>query len=333
MGHWDDIRIFLATARNGSFSQAARSLRVSQPTVSRRIAGLEGRLSARLFARRTDGVILTDAGRAVWQMANQMEAETLAIQRRIQGLDMRLTGTVRMSVTEGLGVYWLTPRLCDFQRENPGITVEILTDNRIADLRRGEADIALRLGPPEHPDLVGRRVGHLSLGLFAAKSYLHAFGEPTRPEHLRYHKIVDFTSNYGDKADNPWRRLVDQCSNISYRTNNSIANFMAIRIGFGIGLLPIYMKQLLGQMFPELKLVFPDWPWPDQEIWLVYHKDTRKIARVRALAEYIRELYKAEGEMFKRQESEPRSGTLKTTEPAVRIGASKNKRALEPAGD
>jgi DNA-binding transcriptional LysR family regulator len=333
MGQWDDIRIFLATARNGSFSEAARSLHVSQPTVSRRIAGLEDRLSATLFVRRTDGVSLTDAGRAVWQMANQMEAETLAIQRRIQGLDMRLTGTVRISVTEGLGVYWLTPRLCDFQRENPGITLEILTDNTIADLPRGEADIALRLGPPEHPDLVGRRVGYLSLGLFAAKSYLDAFGEPTGREQLRYHKIVDFTSNYGNQDGNLWRCLVDRCSNISYRTNNSIANFMAIRIGFGIGLLPIYMKQLSGQMFPDLKLVLPDWLWPDQEIWLVYHKDTRKIARVRALAGYIKELYKTEGEMFKKQIPEPRSGTLKTSKPAASIVARKNKRTLELAGE
>jgi DNA-binding transcriptional LysR family regulator len=296
MDDWDDIRFFLAVARAGSLSAAARALRTSQPTVGRRIDALEARLNAKLFDRHRAGLGLTEAGRSIWEVANQMETAALAVQRHVQGEDGKLQGSVRISVTEGMGAIWLTPHLMRFQRENPAITVEIVSDNAVVDLARGGADIALRLARPHQPDLVARRVGYLTLRLYAAPSYTSVFGVPRTLDELFEHKLVDFSWIYASTRANRWRELASKHANIAYRSNSSLAQLNAVICGFGIGLLPSYVEDL----YPSLVPIVPHVAWPQQEIWLVSHADMRRNARVRCALDYLGDLFSSEKARFRR---------------------------------
>lgn len=296
MDDWDDIRFFLAVARAGSLSAAARALRTSQPTVGRRVDALEGRLGATLFDRHRLGLSLTVAGRGIWETACQMEAAAHAVERHVLGEDARLQGPVRISVTEGMGAIWLTPHLMRFQRENPAITVEIVSDNAVVDLTRGGADIALRLTRPQQPELVGKRVGYLTLRLYASTVYTSVFGAPQNIAEVADHKIVDFSWIYASARGNRWRALAETHSNIAYRSNSSLAQLNAIVCGFGIGLLPSYVEDLYSTLEPILPYVV----WPQQEIWLVSHQDTRGNARIRSALDYLIDLFRAEKDRFRR---------------------------------
>ena len=121
---WDDFRFFLATSSAGSFSKAASELGVTQPTISRRIENLEHRLGVRLFDRLPNGVALTTEGESILDAARHIESTVLEIQRNVHGSDKRMEGTVRISVTDGLATYWLTPQLGKLQERHPGIAIE-----------------------------------------------------------------------------------------------------------------------------------------------------------------------------------------------------------------
>jgi DNA-binding transcriptional LysR family regulator len=283
-------------ARHRSLSGAARTLRTSQPTVGRRIDALEERLGAKLFDRHRQGMSLTEAGRSIWQTASQMETSAHAIERHVLGEDARLQGAVRISVTEGMGAIWLTPHLMRFQRENPAITVEIVSDNAVVDLTRGGADIALRLTRPQQPELIGKRVGYLTPRLYAAAGYIKVFGQPRDLSELGEHKLVDFSWIYASTRGNRWRDIAEKHTNIAYRSNSSLAQLNAIVCGFGIGLLPSYVEDL----YPRLVLILPHIAWPQQEIWLVSHQDTRRNARIRSALDYLNDLFVTEKDRFRR---------------------------------
>ncbi|MBC8242542.1 MAG: LysR family transcriptional regulator [Alphaproteobacteria bacterium] len=145
---WDDIRVFVAVAEAGSFVTAAHYLRTSQSTISRRIQELECRLGAKLFDRSVRGARLTPQGRTIQEAAKSMERAALDIEKGVAGVDREMRGTVTITATEGVGSYWLVPRLLDFQRRNPGICISLDTSNDLRKLENREADIALRFGRP-----------------------------------------------------------------------------------------------------------------------------------------------------------------------------------------
>src|SRR6185437_13751619 len=147
-GRWDDLRLLLAAARFGRFTLAAKNLKVAETTVGRRLRALEGRLGAKLFDRQIDGVKLTPAGRSALEDIEAMEEAAARIERALSGIDQRLSGTVRVTTTEGLASYWLTPRLGEFNARYPEIRIEIITANDVLDLGAREADIAIRYARP-----------------------------------------------------------------------------------------------------------------------------------------------------------------------------------------
>ena len=143
---WDDFRFFLATSKAGSFSKAASEMGVTQPTISRRVENLEHRLGVRLFDRLPNGVALTAKGESILDAALHIENTVLEIQRNVHGADKRMEGAVRISVTDGLATYWMTPRLLAFQEKNPGIGIEFQGNDLLGAPRQGH-----RLGAACHP--------------------------------------------------------------------------------------------------------------------------------------------------------------------------------------
>src|ERR1700730_9188059 len=168
---WDDLKHFLAVARSGSLTDAARALNTSAATVGRRIAALESRLGARLFDRKQTGYTLTESGEAIRLKAEEVEEAVLSVERAALGRDLRATGKVLGARTDYIAALVIAPHLAKFRRCFPGISLEVIASTDVFNLTRRDADIALRTVRPTQGDLVIRCAGSWNCGLYAAKTY------------------------------------------------------------------------------------------------------------------------------------------------------------------
>jgi DNA-binding transcriptional LysR family regulator len=282
---WEDVRYFLGAARARSFNQAGKTMGVPQSTISRRIDHLEAHLGAKLFDRHNKGMRLTPAGHGLLEQAERMEEAAFSIDRRLGGIDGTMRGLLRVAVTEGLAAWWLTENLVEFQRHFPGITIETVCGNEIANLATREADIAIRLSRPDDPRLVALRVGTMRFLICAARDYLDLYGTPKRREEIFRHRVIDH-SGYHRAGLKEWSQLVEAHDAVMYRTNSSIAYFEALRAGLGIGICPTYVPRF------DPKLVVLPIPLDCQyEIWLVTHEETKSNARLKAFHDHLVSLF------------------------------------------
>ncbi|MBI3776823.1 MAG: LysR family transcriptional regulator, partial [Gammaproteobacteria bacterium] len=192
---WALIRSFLAVARTGSVSAAARLLGVSQPTLSRDVQALETATALNLFKRTTKGLQLTEAGQALMESATRMDDAADQFARQASGMSLDLYGDIRISANEIVGTYLLPPALAALREQHPGVAVEIVITNRASSLSKREADIALRMFQPAQPDLVARRLPDLELGFYAHRAYLQKHGTPATFTELQQHRPIGFDEN------------------------------------------------------------------------------------------------------------------------------------------
>jgi len=287
---WSALRDFLAVAETGSLSQAARKLRVSQPTLSRRVADLERQLKSQLFQRTPRGLILTAAGDAVLTGARRVEAEALAIERQAEAAQVALTGTVRLSTTEGIGARWLPAKLAAFHAAYPGVCIEILVDNRPLNLVRREADIAVRMFRPDQPDVIAKQVGVLKMGLYGAREYFERRGVPETLADLQGHDHVGFDEAMRVRPDIQRLESFFRTERIIHRSSSFLGQLAATSAGIGLGI----HDCLLAEEDPRLVRVlrrFIDYP---MEIWLATHADMRRTPRIRAAFDFLADTFAAE---------------------------------------
>jgi DNA-binding transcriptional LysR family regulator len=179
MDDWNDLKLALAVARAAGLTGAAKALRIDHSTAFRRLHAIEARLGAKLFERGPGGAYApTSAGASVVAAAERMEAEALALDRVIAGRDLSLTGHLRVTSSETLAFSVLTEHIAAFRRAHPGIVVELAIDNRVLNLSRREADVALRFLRPKDGDLWGRRLADVAWAVYGAPDYLNAVGAP-----------------------------------------------------------------------------------------------------------------------------------------------------------
>jgi DNA-binding transcriptional LysR family regulator len=279
---WESARIFLEVVRAGSFRKASEATGQSVNALRRRVEDLERVLGVRLLTRHVDGVRTTIEGENVIAAVTQMELASFAL---LRANDQRtsLSGEVRLAVTEGLGTFWVAPRLVEFQRANPNLLVDVNCAMKSADVLRMEADIAIQITRPTAPDLRVVKLGRLHFVPFAAPSYLQTFGHPRTARDLTQHKILIQTD------DNvQWRKLYDRLfpgipavGLVALRTNVSSAHYWSIAKGAGIGVLPTYAKAI-GAELVSLDLGIHE----TVDIWLTYHPDARRIARVSRMIDW-----------------------------------------------
>ncbi len=279
---WDNVRFFLAAARSGSLNAAAKTIGASQPTMGRRIAALERNVGAPLFDRHREGLVLTEVGRGILERALAIEEAALALDRTILAPDDGIAGPVRVSATEGLGSLWLTPRLRTIADRHRDLQLELHLDNAPVNLLRREADIALRLSRPSTPDLIARKVGELSFGLFASRGYCAEHGEPRSLAELSNHSLVDVVLRQA-APDQAWHRVLDGEPRIAYSTNSTIAQLAAVRAGYGVSMMPRYVHGY----YDDLVELLPGTDWRRRELWLVAHTDLRTSARIRLVFDAI----------------------------------------------
>jgi DNA-binding transcriptional LysR family regulator len=282
MPDWESARIFLEVVRAGSFRRASERCGQSVNAMRRRVKDLEKVLGSTLLTRHVDGIRTTVEGENVLAAIMQMEAASFGLLRASEH-GASLSGEVRLAVTEGLGTFWIAPRLVEFQRANPNLLVDVNCAMKSADVLRMEADIAIQITRPTAPDLRVVKLGRLHFVLFAAHSYLQTFGAPKTVQDLAKHRILI------QSDDNvQWRRLYDRLfpglptvGLVALRTNVSSAHYWSIAKGAGIGVLPTYAQAIGAQLVP-LDLGVHE----TVDIWLTYHPDARRIARVSRMIDW-----------------------------------------------
>lgn len=271
---WNDVRIFLAVARCGSFGEAARALNVSHPTVGRRIKVLEDEAKQALFRRTKDGLVLTDAGDTVRGLAESMEDSALSMERRLTGNDQRLEGILRISSADWFAGYVLAPVLVELIHRHPAVVPEVIASHRLLDLSRREADVAFRIVPFSEPDIVQRRLMRMSYGVYASAATAQALQD--NPASVGVILMNTAQSHFPDVA---WvLERFPRCRRAFTSTNRSVQAQMCLR-GVGIAVLP----RPLGDAVSGLqRLDTPDQP-PTRDIWVGYHQDLRHMDRLRAM--------------------------------------------------
>jgi DNA-binding transcriptional LysR family regulator len=268
MFDWNDLRYFLAVARQGSTLAAANTLRVNQSTVQRRLAVLEQAIGSRLVERLPTGYRLTETGLALRPHAEAVEAAVEAFRRQTASVDTELTGTVRVTCAEGIAYLVLTPLLEKFHARHPGLRVDVILTDRILDLAKGEADVAIRAAQLEDSTLVGRKISDLSWGFYSTPGYAERHGGMTGTEDVGRHSVIAFDGEVADIQVAKWLRSVAPDD---------------VKSGVGTALLPSHIGDTDGDL---VRLLGP-LKEPLSACYLLAHPDLHKTPRVRAFFDFM----------------------------------------------
>lgn len=280
---WDQLQVFLAAARAGTLSAAARGLDTSPATVLRRLRVLERNLKVELFVRNPRGYSLTRAGTELLAHVQAMESEVLAAERQVAGRDQKLSGTIRVATLDDLVQTVLGPVFAGFVQRHPSVELDLVIDSELTNLTRRSADVAIRAGgQPASPDVIARRVCEIGVALYASREYLRR--HPHRPalERLAGHRIVRAD---GPRARLPMEKLIERHSDgtfLALRSNSMLARCAAVRDGMGVGFLPCFVADAERDLVRLGEVV----PAASATLWILVHADMRRNARVRAFVEY-----------------------------------------------
>lgn len=282
---WGDLKHFLAVARTGSLTGAAAQLRTSISTVGRRLDALERTLAVRLFDRKSSGYVLTAGGRSILDKAREIEQGVLALERAAMGADANPAGKIRVAASDDIAAYVISPRLPDFFRRYPAISVEIVTQMETADLNRRDADVALRGTRPSSGDFLVRHVGSWRFGLYCTPAYAET--HRLQPGRLNFAeaRIVTWTDEYKHLRGGPWFAQHAKGAGVALASNSPRVHYAACRSGLGLAILPA----ALADADPALKCLLAPEQVLSVELWLVVHRDLARTARVRAVMEFLAE--------------------------------------------
>jgi len=291
---WADMRVFQAIADHGSLSAAASALGLTQPSVGRRLADMEERLGAILFVRGSRRMEPTEVGAEILQNVRSMSAEMRAIERALEVQSQDVAGDVTITATEGIGSEFLAPELVSFSQQFPDLRLHIHLSNDVVNLEKREADIALRLNRPTEPELIGRKLVDVGLGLYASQRYLEKFPPITSLEQvLQNHKAVRLQMTYTTSREEYIKHfesafwgLIDMP--VALQTNSPTTQMSATRAGFGIGTL----AHRWASMFPDLVPVLPGQNVGMFELWMVTHGGLRHSAKIRAVADFLADRFR-----------------------------------------
>jgi DNA-binding transcriptional LysR family regulator len=280
---WNKARAFLVTAEEGSLSAAARALGMAQPTLGRQVDGLEQELGIILFERVGRGLTLTPSGLELLDHVRDMGEAAGRVSLTALGQSQALEGTICISASETYAAVLLPPIIAKLRKMEPGIQVEIVVANHASDLRRREADIAIRNFRPTEPDLIAKKIGDADAVLYATPDYIAEIRNPTKPYDLRHAEFVNMDhSGMMLKGLNTLGLGLTE-ANFPLLTENYLVMWELVRQGAAIGLLDAYIGDadpVVRRVLPNLEpLVFP--------IWLVSHRELTTNRRIRMVYDFL----------------------------------------------
>lgn len=287
---WDKLRIFHTAAESGSFTHAAEKLGMSQSAVSRQISALEDDLRLKLFIRHARGLVLTELGEQLFRTAHRMHWELQQVETQMSESQDEPTGPLLVTTTVGFGSSWLSSRINEFLLLYPQIQMEIKLNDAEMDLAMREADVAIRLHRPSQSEMIQRKLFTVHNHIYASKTYLAEYGEPTSLEDLDAgnHRIVTFgepvPSYLGDinflerlgRPDGSARRA-------ALKVNAIYGMMQAARAGIGIAMLPDYVVE----SEPQLQRILSEVPIPGYEAYFVYPPALKNSKRVGVFRDFL----------------------------------------------
>ncbi|MEM7157904.1 MAG: LysR family transcriptional regulator [Myxococcota bacterium] len=280
---WNRARAFLVTAEEGSLSAAARALGMTQPTLGRQVEALQQELGVVLFERSGRGLTLTPSGLELVEHVRAMGEAASRVSLAASGQSQSVEGTVCITSSEAIAAYLLPPIIAELRRTHPGIELEISASNSALDLRKREADIAIRNFRPKQPDLVSKKVRETPVWLYATPEYLEHIGNPTRPEDLSRAEFVAL-----DRSD----ALLDGLNalglsltpaNFPVMTENHLVAWELVKQGVLVGI----MSEDIGDAVPGLQRALPGLPPIMVPIWLTTHREVKTSRRIRLVFDLL----------------------------------------------
>lgn len=281
------MEVYVKIVESGSLSAAARSLGTTQPSVSRQLRALERRLKSQLLQRSTRHLSLTEVGRAYYENCKRILADIDASEGDVAALNTSLRGTLRVNTSVALGVDYVAPLACRFQRHHPELVLDLTLNERVVDLVEEGIDVAIRFGSIRDESLIARRLGSTRRLTVAAPAYLREHGVPRQPQDLAAHSCVAF--NYAPATEWVFHSTQGELKvrvTEAFRSNNGHAIREAILAGIGVGWLP---EALIREHLKrgKLKVLFPSHTMSPIEVHAVYSSARHVPTKVRAFVGYL----------------------------------------------
>ncbi len=292
---WNDVRAFLAVARSGRLTAAAARLGVDHSTLSRRIAALEHSLRAKLFDRSPSGYTLTDEGRRLIPIGEEMERLAIGAGEAVGGTSTSVAGTVRIGAPEGFGSYFLAPRIAGLKALHPRLTVQLVAAPAVFSLARRDADIVVSVSRPPAGRLTVSKLIDYDLGLYASPAYLREAPDIASSADLFKHRFVSYIGELLHFPELDFLQHVAPGGITSVESSNLVAQLKATVAGAGLCVLPAF----LASREDGLVRVLPDEISLTRSLWLTVHQDLAELARVRAAVGFIRDEVEKARELFK----------------------------------
>lgn len=284
MENWDEIKTAYQVARMGTVSGAAEVLGVHHATVIRHIDALEGHLGVKLFQRHARGYTPTEAGEDLFRVAQTTDDQFSQLVGRIKGRGADVSGELVVTSLSSVASK-MVPILSDFQRAHPEVRVRYLTGSRLFRLEYGEAHVAVRAGPPpQQPDNVVQSFAPLMFGLFAAQTYVDAYGQPKSADDFEGHKFVAHDDMTHRAPTFRWLHSVVDKDAITFRATNEQALEQAVIRGAGIGFLSLNTARKHSELV-EILPPMEDWA---ARLWLVTHVDLHRTNKVQTFLEFLK---------------------------------------------
>ena len=280
---WNHARAFLVTAEEGSLSAAARALGTTQPTLGRQVAALEAELGVALFERVGRGLMLTPSGIELMEHVKAMAEAANHFSLTASGQSDAIEGSVCISATEVTAAFVLPPMLRKLQVQQPGIRVEIVASNTVSDLKRREADIAIRAFRPTQPDLIARKLGDLHAALYATPDYIAHLGCPQTPADCGAARFIGFGNNQEYMAELNRQGFALTPAHFALQCDSHLVHWALTQQGLGIGVMPVE----IGDAEPAVQRLFPNQAIFKGEVWLVSHRELRMNRRVRTVFDFL----------------------------------------------
>ena len=285
---WNHVRAFLVTAEEASFSAASRALGLTQPTLGRQVAALEERLGVTLFDRPGRSLSLTQSGLELLDHVRAMGDAASRVSLTASGQSQSIEGQVCITATDLMSMHLLPDALQRLRQVAPGIEIEVVASNDVRDLRRREADIAIRHGRPEQPDLFAKLLCETPAHLYASTSYLDRNGRPTSPEALSDSVFIGF-----DRSDRLLvylgeRGLKLTKDNFKLSSESGAVAWEMVKQGLGIGI----MAKIIADRTSGVECVLPDLESVSISIWLVTHRELHTSRRIRLVFDVLAEFLK-----------------------------------------
>lgn len=281
---WDDLKSFLGVARSGRLTAAAVRLGLDHSTLSRRLGALEHALKAKLFDRSPSGYTLTEQGRRLLPIAEEMERLSIGAGEAVGGTAASVEGVVRIGSPEGFGSYFLAPRIGGLKARFPELTVQLVAASAVFSLAKRDADIVIAVSRPPAGRLAASKLIDYDLALYASPAYLEAHPPIRSADDLRAHLFVSYIGELLHFPELDFLQHVAPGGATSLESSNLVAQLKATLAGAGLCVLPAF----LAREEAGLARVLTDEVCLTRSLWLIVHQDLAELARIRAVVRFIR---------------------------------------------